>query len=259
MVNIPKSPSLPSWIPPGLIEATQQQAKQSSADIVWLPSLEDIKKIPQRAPSSSTASLLSYLWYHKVRGIYKDFQGKNVLDIWGGFWWIAPSLCYSAQTITVVDPVFQEKDLEKLLAKNLKDQEEIMWLRKDYLARNRDSSNAKTDICEAELVFHECSWWENYTQEDFPNVRRNSSYGEKLVWVDDNSQDVIFLNFILSKSTANHKQVIQEVYRVLKTNGIVIVSDNDDEKWFLYDLSKFFDVEIKHQDKMWLVAVCIKK
>ena len=194
MVNIPKTSSLPSWIPQGLIEASQKEAKQASADIVWLSSLEDIKKIPQRAPSSSTAGLLSYLWYYKVRGIYNDFQGKNIVDIGWWFWWIAPNLCHSAENIIVVDKVIQEKDLDTLLSKNLKDQEEIIWLRKDYLARNRNSSNAKSDICEAELVLQECRWWENYNQEDFPNVERNSSYGERLVGVEDHSQDIVFLN-----------------------------------------------------------------
>lgn len=258
MVNTPKH-HLPSWVPEGLIEANQKNIKQSTKEIVELSSLEDIKKIPQRAPSSSTASLLSYLWYHKIRWIYKDFQGKNIVDIGWWFGGVAANLCYSAKMITVVDPVFQEKELEKLLAKNLRDQEEIMWLRRDYLARNRDSSNVKMDICEAELVFQECSWWEKYTLQDFPNVQRNPSYWEKLVWIEDNSQDVVFLNFVLSKATVQYKQVMQEVLRVLKSDGVVIISDNDDEKWFLYDFWKYFEVEIKHQDKMGLVAVCHKK
>lgn len=258
MVNTPRN-NLPTWIPEWLIQTTQMPQKEQVNNLLWLPKLDEIKQIPQRAPSNSNTSLLAFLWYHKVKGIYPDFVGKKVLDIWWGFGGVASNLWASAESITVVDPIFQEKNLEKLLAKNLQDQEEFMSLRKEYWEKNKNISNIKSDICEGKLVYKECSWWENYTEELFPNVVRNHSYGEHLVGIDDHSQDIVFLNFVLSKTTVDHNKVLQEVWRVLKHNGIVIISDNDDKKWLLYDVGKQFILDIKHQDKKWFLAQCSKK
>lgn len=251
---------LPSWVPEALITSCQQWVLNQSQWLLELSSLDEIKKIPQVAPSNSITSLLLFLGYEPNKSwIYEDFVWKSILDIWGWFWWIAPNLFSSAWNITVVDPIFNEKDLGKLLEKTLESQANIKWLREEYLTKNKWKLSIRSDICEAGIVYKECSWWKDYTREKFPNVKRNNSYWEKLVWIDDNSLDFVFLTYVLSKQTVKMQEVINEVNRVLKINWTLIISDYEDNKWFIPYLSKFFRVEIKLINNDWIIIECNKK
>lgn len=250
----------PGFVPEGLFLAVQQEYEKRCAILLNRPSLEEIKKIPQRAPANSIKRLLSWLWYEfDSNWICDFFVWKNILDIWWGFGWVAKNLYKSANEIIVVDPVFMEKDLPTLLQKNLQSQKVVQWLREQYLLKNPEKKHILNDISENTLVYHECSWWLEYSVQRFPNVIRNSSYWENLIWIQDNSQDVVFLNYVLSKDIVDSLKVIDEVKRVLKKDWIIIFSDYEDKKGIISYVSKIFIIKLNENDTNRIIFIGNKK
>lgn len=261
--------SLPSWIHPALVQATLKKIQistKTNSEIVlnwWKrnqPSLEEIKKIPQRAPSNSIKSLLSFLWLDK-----NDFTWKNVLDLGWWFWWVAANLEETAWYITVVDPVFWEKNLKKLLVENISSQERAINSREELIKNNSNIPKITKNSIETELVLDEMKWWLNYNPINNKNIERNASFWEKIDWVMDKSQDYVFCNYVLTKEIVKFEEVIKEIYRVLKNWWQLIYSDNildeDEEKnkKIIEELTKYFEIEIKHKDKSKIIIICTKK
>jgi len=82
----------------------------------------------------------------------------------------------------------------------------------------------------------------------------------------DKSQDYVFCNYVLTKEIVKFDEVIKEIYRVLKNWWQLIYSDNiveeeDKEKnnKIIKELTKYFEIEIKHKDKSKIIIICIKK
>lgn len=254
--------NLPSWIPAWLLAAERAKIWEKTKAIVEKKPEEEqrILEAAKRAPQNSISTLLNFLWFKKTKNsVYPDFFWKNVLDIWGGFWWVAPNLSFSASEIIVADPSFRQENISEMLEKEVKWQNEVIRLRTNFFVKNPNKLNVKEDIEEAENVLQDLTWWQReYTKERYPHIRRNISYWENLMWIDDNSQDYVFLNYVLSKETVEFEKVINEVKRVLKKGWKLIVSDYHMEDKVLNYIESLFDVDIREDDKR-VIFIAIKK
>jgi SAM-dependent methyltransferase len=226
--SLRESLGIPSHVPEWLIYALLAQQAQKVAVIVDDRQVK-IRENIRIAPAHSTESLLTACGYQAKDGIYSDFQGKDIVDIGGGFWGIAPKLSNSANQIIVVDPVFREKYFEALYYKDLDRLESNMSMKFDdktppssELIRLRESNRIN-----AEKVYQEFLWWKWYKpkSDKHKHIKRNSSYGEHLEWISDNSEDFVFVNYVLHKSTVKLDDFLSEVKRILKTGWCLIISE----------------------------------
>jgi ubiquinone/menaquinone biosynthesis C-methylase UbiE len=143
---------------------------------------------------------------------------------------VAPILANSAKQIIVADPVFREPNFHALFQEDIRRIERLIESSSAYTADISDSIRllrAKNHQ-EQKQVQNELLWWNEYQPKGIhSHIQRNASYGEKLEGIIDNSMDVIFLNYVVSKKTVDIAGVVKEITRVLKKDGYVIVSDND--------------------------------
>ena len=79
-----------------------------------------------------------------------------------------------------------------------------------------------------------------------------------IVWVENNSQDFVFCNYVLSKETIDIEDAIKELNRILKSGWKVIYSDYEKDEKLLMEFKKYFKVEIIYDEKDWIIIICTK-
>lgn len=269
--------NLPSWIHPALIQANieaqerklwKTNLEQNNPNVenhinwtkIWIEKVtsleekqEKIKNSSQRAPSKSIKWLLDFLWINS-----KEFKWKNVVDLWWWFWWLAKNIVNYANNITIVDPIFLEKNINDILNKNIIEQVRLINAREDLVKSNPNVPKETPNSIESKKVLEEMKWWINYTKENFPNVERNPSYAEKIVWIENNSQDYVFCNYVLSKETIDIEDAIKELNRILKSGWKIIYSDYEKDEKLLTEFKKYFKLEIIYDEKNWIIIICTK-
>lgn len=264
--------NLPSWINPALIQANIEALWNSNwtktnpivednmkwfrtwvEKVTWSQEKKkEIVDINQRSPSNSIKSLILFLWLE-----FEDFKWKNVLDLWWWFWWLAKNIVDFAKKITIVDPIFNE-DIEKALRKNIEDQEYFLYLRKESLKNDRTKSHIHAQIFEWENVLEEMKWWLNYNPDTFQNVIRNPYFAENIEWVENESEDFVFCNYVLSKETIDIEKAVKEISRILKSGWKLIYSDYERNEKLLDEFKKYFKLEIIYDKDDWIIIICTK-
>lgn len=254
---------IPDWL------TIIQQPKQS----LWVWTQRDecvassvntiLDQSTQIEPLKPIQYLLENLWYKcDEKWGYSVFEWKKVLDIWGGFSWIVPHLVHSAEMITVVDPIFAW-NIPVILEANIVAQQNVL----ESISYQRESGNidiesidfSKRQKCAATLVLDDCIWWrDEYSPEKYPNIVRNPSYWERIDWVEEESQDFIFLNYVLSQKNLNPLFILKEANRLLKQWWTLIITDNSMKELLVRFLGKNFILEDKSQNEE-VFLVCIKK
>lgn len=237
----------PEWMVYAMADAIAKKNAESITKIVD-PRQNTIREKIRVAPGNTARLLLEKCWFQIQNGVYLDFLDKNVLDIGGWFGGIAPILSNSASHITVVDPIFKEKNLESLYLKDLKNMENHIHFQFEdngpitpELARRREKNAVNS-----KKVYEEVLWWKTYDPAGIHNhIQRNPSYGENLVWIPGSSQDYIFVNYVLLKTTVRQIEFLDEMNRVLKTDWQIIISDYEMPQEVLSMIrSRFIDIRI---------------
>lgn len=270
--------NLPSWIHPALIQANIEAQEKKLWKINWeekpldlenqinwtktwvekLTSPEEkqekIKNSPQRAPSKSIKWLLDFLWLNSEK-----FKWKNVIDLWWWFWWLAKHIEDYANNITIVDPIFLEKNIDNILNKNIIEQIRLINAREDLVKSNPTIPIETPNSIESKKVLEEMKWWINYSTLKFPNVIRNSSYAENIVWIENESEDFVFCNYVLSKETIDIENAIREINRVLKSRWQLIFTEYERDEKIIDELKKYFTLDIVRNDKDGIIIICKKK
>jgi SAM-dependent methyltransferase len=222
---------IPGWLPPWMRDAMVYQFEQRTHDQALQiidPRQEVIRENIRVAPGNSTSVLLDTCWFQYKNNIYPDFLNKNVLDIGGGFGGIAPVLSNSASQIIVVDPIFNEKNLESLYLTDLSGMENRTHLQfDDTIPVSPECLQIRAkNIVNTKKVYEEVLWWKTYDPNGrHKHIKRNPSYGEHLVWIPSNSQDFVFVNYVFLKTTVRQIEFLNEMNRVLKTGWQIIISD----------------------------------
>lgn len=253
---------LPSWILQQMIDA-ERYANAKKVEAITYPSIKEIQeKVAQRNPTNSIAWTLKNLGFIKNKWwVYPAFLWKNILDLWGGFWWTSKELELSAQNIVVIDPIFRMEDLDLRLQWQISGQKDIIDGRQSWFDSHPDKVHIAEEIEEMKQVLEDLLWWKNeYQKERYPHIKRNNSYGENIVWVEDNSQDYVFLNYVLTKSTVDAEWVLNEAHRVLKKWWKIIVSDSNEiiQTILPQIMSQFKDIDRKENPKK-VILTWIKK
>lgn len=269
--------NLPTWIHPALIQANieanekklwKPNWEQNNTNVenhinwtkTWVEKLtspqekqEKIRNSPQRAPAKSIKWLLDFLWIK-----LEDFKWKNVVDLWWGFWWLAKNIVDFVKKLTIVDPIFLEENIDNVLNKNIIEQVRLINAREDLVKSNPNLPKETPNSIESKKVLEEMKWWINYKKEKFPNVERNPSYAENIVWVEDESIDYVFCNYVLSKETIDIEDAIKELNRILKSGWKIIYSDYEKDEKLLTEFKKYFKVEIIYDNNNWIIIICTK-
>ncbi len=238
----------PEWMVYAMADALTKKNAATITKIVD-PRQDEIRENTRVAPGNSTKVLFEKCWFQFKNGIYPDFLNKNVLDIGGGFGGIAPVLSNSASQIIVADPMFWENNIEELYREDEKRILHRIKLRNIFLEKNPHLSHIQANITEAKIVKDEFDWWKTYDPNDLhknhKHIKRNPSYGENLVWIPSNSQDYIFVNYVLLKTTVRQIEFLDEMNRVLKTGWQIIISDYEMPQEVLSMVqSRFTDIRI---------------
>lgn len=245
--SLRSSLGLPSWLPEGMVYAIAAKKEKEVIHIIDTRQ-ETIREKIRISPGNSTKTLLENFWYQTKYGIYPDFQWKHILDIGGGFWWVAPILGNSAQQITVVDPIFRENKYNDLYQEDICRMEKFMTTFEPWQRNISDTARLLRikNLNEQKQVQKELLWWKEYDSTwKHSHIKRNASYGENLEWIQDNSIDVIFIKHVISKKTVHPENFLKEIQRVLKQNGYIIISDDDMSPELLRKIFWFFDFQEK--------------
>lgn len=178
------------------------------------------------APQTSGARILRFFNVEKNGNEYPEFKDKNITDIW---WWmssLAFELSPSAKKIIVVDPIFgydRKVKTENELRRAQNSLEGYNVLRatdSEENLKNREE-NKKNE----KEVLQGITTWLGYDDENPGKIQLNNSFAQHIEGIEDGSQDVVFLNFVLDKLEGEgdrESQVfdaIENAYRITKSWG----------------------------------------
>ena len=193
---------------------------------------------------------------------YHNFHNKNLVSIGWGFWVLEADLAINANTqVEIVDPIFQDKDsIEDVIQKN------INWVNNQKLELNttvseldildildnnwaalyyeelekieRNRKKIKTNSLKDKLVEH-LKKWQDWEFNEFLVI--NSSFGQEILNVEDNSQDFVLINHTLSHLKSLEKVVLSEADKILSNSWKIIIIDY---KWDIKNIEDTFSHKI---------------
>lgn len=204
----------------------------------------------------------------------QDLKRKDITSIWWWLWWLPWETESLTNKTNIVDPLFQlseekllkiiqqcieknQKKIEDMKEKINKSQREI-----EDLIDNIDNGGRPFEhyIAQANLIqwgwFDQNLRMEEMRRKVISNNEKNIEYLEKwkkflenkdnsniqTIWktsswaksIEDNSQDYIFINFVLDKDSCEITSTLEEAKRILKPWGKIISFNNTDSKLVKY-------------------------
>jgi len=94
---------------------------------------------------------------------------------------LAKNIVNFAKKLTIVDPIFLEKNIDEILENNISSQKKLINGREDLVKTNPNLQKDTPNSLESKKVLEEMKWWLDYSPETFPNVHRNPSFAENIV------------------------------------------------------------------------------
>ncbi len=167
------------------------------------------------APQTPPEDVLGVLWLNK-----EYFIWKKVLDLWWWLGWMPFLLEEYVDQYVVCDPCFVDVIRANTFDRALSTQEFVI------------SFNQKPSpfLEKKQKVLDYINVWKRFNQEDHPKIIINSSKWEDINWIENWSQDIVFICHVLDKGYVNYLWIMAEVSRILKSDwDILIVEDADDE------------------------------
>ena len=162
--------------------------------------------------------------FEKRGDIYPEIYNKNITDIGWGITWL-PRIFKDigeAKKVTIVDPIFNNNasDFSAVIDSNVSKIEQRLHEWKNTL------------IPEAKERF------EKHKKEI--QERRNSNYskwltlnwslGQKIVGIEDASQDIVLINHLLRR-VPNPEMILKEAYRIMKDTARLYIIDYQIDRW----------------------------
>ncbi len=219
------------------------------------------------APQTSWAMVLSIIGFEKKWEIYPELMGKNVTDIGWGFSTMIFEVAPSVKAYTHVDPIFAY-DRKTFLKKER--------MRIDY--RTRLIDNMRTDVSDEILkkrnenkakqedVLEGLKKWESYDFSKLGNVKFNDSLAQDIHGIGDDSQDMVFLDFVLDKLEGwwSKKEEILEAlhnaYRITKPWGKIYgVHNKESSEDDIIDALNASEYDFDGKYKEWYMYFIIDK
>lgn len=212
-------------------------------------------------PWMATPEILSNFWFVKDKNnIYYEFKDKHVTDIGSWFSRLGFELETSVSKINLVDPLYGDilslDQKLQYLTKNMRDINRLyhryLWVKdRTYIKQPLPESFIKRENSRADNLNDTLTglniWKENLCKENSlvstEKVILNSSSGESIIWIEDNSQDYVFINFVLDKEDVDPYLVLSEASRILKSWGKIFSLNNDREAMDIFLKSQWIVVE----------------
>ncbi|MFZ2150659.1 MAG: hypothetical protein WAZ12_04845 [Candidatus Absconditicoccaceae bacterium] len=187
----------------------------------------------------------------KILGLNSEyFEGKQILDLGGGFGGMPFLLEEYIDQYVVCDPCFEETVKDIALNNTLSIQENfIKESKKKIEVINNQLNNLQSrqtaakyrynDLFEQsndlqnmyvtkQKVLNYINMRSNFDQTKHPKIVINPSKGEDINGIENNSQDIVLICHILDKKYLNYFGILAEASRILKINGeILVVEDRD--------------------------------
>lgn len=156
------------------------------------------------APQTPGSKILKVFDFEKDGEIYPDFKDKYVTDIW---WWLSSlafELAPSVEKITVVDPI-HKYDIQSHI------QEELKRAKNRIIATEKIQEEWKRDLVNIlgleKEVIEGIEKREKYTNISDNKITINNSFAQNIEWIPSDSQDIVFLNFVLDKLYKNDSSI----------------------------------------------------
>lgn len=218
------------------------------------------------APQISGSKALDLLWLKKQGDIYPEIVDKQVTDVW---WWLsnlAFELYASAKKLIIVDPIFASENFNDILEQ----EKERAWNRLLQTQQSTAKNIAHILLAQKE-IYTGIERRQHYDTSVDQKIVRNPSFAQDIQWIDSNSQDVVFFNFVLDKLyKGDNALVIEEMRKALqsaffitkswwKIMGVHNISSHSDEIISTLDnlLISWYHVEYDQKDKY--LVFCLHK
>lgn len=153
---------------------------------------------------------LSPQWFIDLAWLsLSDFSDKKIVDIgwWAGCLALLIQNEWTPQSVEIVDTIFDEYPFDTVVKQVIKNLKSLIKSPGRYTAEQIKS----------EKVLEKYENWE------YEWVKINWSSGDKIDWLEDNSQDIVFINHLLHKLNQDYTKILKEADRVLKDDGEIIV------------------------------------
>ncbi len=211
------------------------------------------------APQTPGSEVLSVLGFKKEGDIYPEFEDKEVTDIW---WWLS-SLVFevssNAKKITIVDPVFvyDRKTLAHIEQQRAERRMDIGNLLKQDVSTTIIEQRKKNKEKEQKVL----EWIHQWQNHDFSNDQKiilNSSLAQDIQGIQDNSQDMVFFNFVLDKLQGGESKekiilsALENAYRITKPWGKIYgVHNKGSSEYEIVDAlnASEYDFDGKYKDR----------
>lgn len=201
------------------------------------------------APQVSGAILLSILDVEKQRDMYPEILDKQVTDIWWWFGDLAFELSSSAKKIIVVDPIFATENLHEFLGQEKRRAENRL-----QKTQQITSENVVNILSSQKLVYEGIQNREEYANTPSEKILRNPSFAQDIQWIPQDSQDLVFLNFILDKLyTGERATSIEEIRKALQS--AISITRSGGKVMGVHDISSHPDEIILALDNL-LISWC---
>lgn len=247
------------------------------------PSYVDVKSI---CPNWVTDNFLDFMDLK-----LEDLKDKNITSIGWWFWIFEMDAAKNGAKVTVVDPMFMDKDyadsklqenIEWMSDKIKRQNKDILeWIRNSVLETLSESSDER-EIMECrkkldwydglqvekneysdrykELLDHLNNWKTN--QKEY-QLTLNPSSWDNIEWIDTNNQDIIIiahtLGHIYNKSSCDIVDFLEEALNLLKSGWKLYIID------YVWDMGSIDEILEKTDSKMyykvnkWSFVCCFDK
>lgn len=166
------------------------------------------------APQTPWSKVLDIFWFIKQGDMYPAFEHKQITDIWGWLSNFAFELAPSVDKIILVDPTYQY-DLKECVETQKEKAENRLLLTEKIQEEKRIDLTAVLSL-EKEVCVGIEKWEKNIISPD-PKIEFNSSFAQDIEWIPENSQDMVFFNFVLH--TLQGKESLEEEIFAAITNA----------------------------------------
>lgn len=172
------------------------------------------------APQTPGSEVLRVLGIEKQGEIYPELNDKQVTDIGGWLSSLAFELSPSVKGIIVVDPIFHYEDIQERMETQKQSAEKRFNDKNPQISKERllEVLKVEREVCEG------IEKRQKNTEHPDPKIVTNDSLAQHIEWIPADSQDAVFINFVLDKLKGNTLTgeiilALENAYRITKPWG----------------------------------------